>query len=165
MIKKVLLYVLLLPSISLFMTCGGGSGDDESGPVTRLSVTVTYNGNQTILPGGYIGVALNKTTELVNSGGFTLPDSTVMPSSVGQQKDPVKGTPYVIELTSIPVTEVYVFVYLNTDGLDWKPASGEPYIMHNNKSGAIGQEADLITLIEGQDNEITVTFDDSYSYP
>jgi hypothetical protein len=94
--KRLVLYFLLLPVIILFYNFGGGTGDGESGPVTRLLVSVTYNGDL-VGTGVYIGVALNKTDELVASGGFTLPGSTVMPSSAGHQKNSVKGTEYVVE--------------------------------------------------------------------
>ena len=164
MFKKISFLLLAFPLFFMFPGCSDDGGDDEAGPVTKLKVHVTYNGVKTIHAGGYIGVALNKSNELVNNNGYMLPDNTKMPY-VGSQRDPVKGTPYVVTITSIPITEGYLFVYLNGDGADYKPVTGQSYIMYNNKSGAVGNEADLITLVEGEDNEVTVIFDDAYPYP
>lgn len=166
MIKKVILYLFLLPAVSLFMTCGGdSSSDDETEDVTRLRVTLRYDGDK-IAADSWIGIALNREDELVNTGGYFLPDPSVYPCSVEMQSDPVKGTTYTVTMPPIPVAEAYIFVFLNVDGKGMSPASGDPYIFYDNKSGqATVSEADLVIFAEGEDNAVTVTFDDTYFYP
>lgn len=164
MLKKILLCMVIVPLLAVFPVCSDDGGDDETADVTKLAVTVTYTGDADY-SNANLGVSVCSTDGLVETGGVLVPKSDAMPAAVGSHEGIEKDTPVVVTLTSISVSEGYVFVSIDADDSGHVPNTGDPYIYYNDKSGETGEDPDVVPITEGITNEISVVIDGTHLFP